>query len=396
MTQTHQATSAFNRIHSLDLLRGFALLGILIMNIISFSNVGVAYINPTLGAGIEGYNGILHAFSFLFADMRFMSLFSILFGAGIILFTENAEKKGLTVWKYHYKRMFLLLIFGCIHAYLIWMGDILVAYAICGSIVFFMRKWKPKTLLIVAISFFMIPTLLSLANYFFTPRMQLDEIFSFYNPSLETLEIEVAAYTGSYLEQMPMRIKGAIEMQTLLFLIETMWRALSMMLLGMFLFKTQVLSAKREVSFYKKMILIGLPIGLLISGIGLYRSYSHDWEGVWVMNVGHHYNYIGSIFVAMAYIGSTMLLSKSKRFFFFKMRIQDVGRMAFTNYIGTSIICTAIFYGHGLGFFGKFDRLEQWGVIAIVWALALIISPIILSKYKQGPLEFLWRKLTYF
>jgi len=128
------------------------------------------------------------------------------------------------------------------HAYLIWMGDILVCYAICGSLVFLMRKWKPRTLLTVSILFFIVPTLLSLATYFFTPQEQLDEIFAFYTPTNQEIAKEIASYTGSYMEQMPTRIGGAIEMQTLLFLIETFWRAMSMMLLGMFLFKTNVLT----------------------------------------------------------------------------------------------------------------------------------------------------------
>ncbi len=395
MTNNIKPTSIFNRIHSLDLLRGFALLGILIMNIVSFSHVGIGYLNPTLGAGLEGYNSILHGFSYLFADMRFMSLFSILFGAGVLLFAENAERKSISAAKYHYKRMALLLIFGLMHAYLIWMGDILVSYAICGSLVFLMRKFKPKTLLILSVVFFIVPPILSLLTYFFTPPEVLAETFAFYNATPAMLEKDIQTMTGSYMEQMPLRIEGAIELQTLLFFIETFWRAMSMMLLGMFLFKTDVLNAKRENGFYKKMIVYGLVIGLTISGIGLFRSYAHNWEGIWVMNVGHHYNYIGSVFVALAYVGIVMLISKAKSLYFFKMRMQAVGRMAFTNYIGTSVICTAIFYGHGLGLYGQFDRLEQWGVILLVWTLILIVSPLILTKFKQGPLEFLWRKLTY-
>jgi len=395
MTEKLKPRSVFSRIHSLDLLRGFALLGILIMNIVSFSQVGSGYVNPTVGAGIEGYNAYFHAFAYLFADMRFMSVFSILFGAGVLLFAENAERKGISVWKYHYKRMFFLLIFGFIHAYLIWMGDILVNYAICGSLVFLMRKWKSKTLLIASILFFLVPTLLSFSTYFFMPQEAQAETFAFYTPTSEETAQEISSYTGSYMEQMPFRIAGAIEMQTVLFLIETFWRSMSMMLLGMFLFKTNVLNAKREIGFYKKLIAFSFIIGLSLSSIGLYRSYTHNWEGVWVMNIGHHYNYIASVFIALAYIGIVMIISKSTGMYFFKMRMQAVGRMAFTNYIGTSILCTAIFYGHGLGLFGQFDRLQQWGVILLVWSIILIVSPIILSKYKQGPLEFIWRKLTY-
>ena len=131
-----KAAPITNRIDSLDLIRGVAILGILIMNITSFSQIGMAYLNPKLGAGIDGINGWIYSFAFLFADMRFMSMFSILFGAGMMLFVQNIEQKELKPFKYHHKRMFLLLGFGLIHAHLIWMGDILVPYAICGCLVF--------------------------------------------------------------------------------------------------------------------------------------------------------------------------------------------------------------------------------------------------------------------
>lgn len=383
------------RIESLDLLRGFALLGILIMNMISFSNFGMGYVNPTLGAGLEGYNKWLHGFSHLFADMRFMSIFSILFGAGILLFSDNAERKGRKVWKYHYRRTGLLLIFGFMHAYLIWMGDILVAYAICGSIVFLMRKWKTKTLFVLSGIFFMLPVLFSLMTYFFTPQAELQEIFSFANPSQEEIQSEINAYRGSYLDQMTPRISGALMLQTLVFLTEQMWRVLSMMLLGMILYRKGILSADKEKSFYQKLFFISLCIALLISGIGLYRSYNKEWEAVWSMSVGHYYNYVASIAGALAYIGLMMWWSKTDFMINMKSRLKSVGRMAFTNYILTSVICTFIFYGHGLGLFATMDRLEQWGIILLVWLLLLTISPIVLNRYKQGPLEWLWRKLTY-
>lgn len=388
-------TDANERIHSLDLLRGFAILGILIMNIVSFSNIGTGYLNPTIGAGIEGYNGIIHAFSYLFADMRFMSIFSMLFGAGILIFSDNAFKKGSNAGKYHYRRMFWLLIFGCIHAYLIWMGDILVLYAICGSIAFLMRKWKIKTLFIVGGIFFVIPILFSLTTYYFVPQEQLQEIFKFWSPNQEEINMEITAYRGSYLEQMKPRITGAIEIQTLSFPIEQLWRILSMMMLGMILYKKGILSAQKEKSFYRKLFIIGMFIGLILSGVGLYRAYAYDWNGIWYMNVGHFYNYIASIAVALGYIGLIMLWSKSNIFNSLQSRFKAVGKLAFTNYILTSIICTFIFYGHGLGLFAKLDRLQQWGVILFVWMILLYISPIILRKFSKGPLEYLWRRLTY-
>lgn len=140
MSNNLQSKTSTHRIHSLDLLRGFAVLGILIMNITSFSQVNIAYMNPTIGAGLEGYNQYFHAFNYIFADTRFMSIFSILFGAGVVLFSNNAEAKSKRVGTLHYKRMFWLLLFGLLHAYFIWEGDILVAYAICGCLIYLLRK----------------------------------------------------------------------------------------------------------------------------------------------------------------------------------------------------------------------------------------------------------------
>lgn len=390
-----QPTASTERIQSLDLLRGFALFGILIMNIISFSNIGTGYINPTLGAGLEGYNGWIYGFNHLFAEMRFMSIFSMLFGAGILIFSDNAMKKGKTAWKYHYRRMLLLIVIGFIHAYLIWMGDILVAYAICGSIAFLMRKCNTRTLFIVGGIFFVIPVVLSLMSYFFTPQEKLEEIFRFWNPTQESVDWEISAYCGSYMDQMSPRISGAIELQTLVFLIEYIWRVLSMMLLGMILYRKGILSAQKDNAFYQKLLLIGLTAGLVISGTGLYRAYNQGWNGIWYMNVGHHYNYIASLLIAIAYIGLIMLWNKSNILQGLKSRLKAVGRLAFTNYIMTSIICTFIFYGHGLGLFATMDRLHHWGIILLVWAFLLFISPVILKKYKRGPLEWAWRKLTY-
>ncbi len=391
-----EATEINKRINSLDLLRGFAILGILIMNIISFSHFGTGYLNPKLGAGIEGYNAWFHGFSHLFADMRFMSLFSILFGAGVMLFSENAEKKGIKVAKYHYRRMFFLLVFGLIHAYLIWMGDILTQYAICGSLVFLLRKAKTRTLIIIASILFTIPILLSLLTYYGTPQSMLEDIFSFWTPTQDEIDSETNAYRGSYLDQMAPRVEGALMLQTTQFFFEAMWRISAIMILGMILFRKGVLSASLPKGWYQRLFVIAFSVGLFISAVGLNRAYQKDWEGIWYMNIGHQYNYIGSLFMALGYIGLVMLWSLSDSVLpGLKNRLQAVGRMAFTNYIGTSILCITIFYGHGLGLFGKLDRLQQWGVILSIWILILYTSPLILKKYKQGPLEWLWRKFTY-
>ena len=385
-----------NRIHSIDLLRGFAILGILIMNITNFSQVNIAYMNPTIGAGLEGYNQYFHAFNYIFADTRFMSIFSILFGAGVVLFTRNAEIKGKRAGVLHFKRMFWLLLFGFVHAYFIWSGDILVAYAICGCFIFFLRKKSIRTLLVMSTLLFIIPLTFNLTTYYGMTSDELESTFAFFHPNPEQIATEIKTMQGSFNEQMTIRLKNAIEFQTFVFLIETFWRTTAMMLLGMILFRKGVLSADKSIKYYKKMVLVGFVPGLILSIIGLNQSYDFEWSGTYVMNIGANYKLISGFFMAIGYIGLVMWFFKKGIFKNLQRRLQATGRMAFTNYIGMSLICTLIFNGHGLGFFGTFDRLQQFLVVISVWVLILILSPLVLKKYKFGPLEWMWRKLTYF
>jgi uncharacterized protein len=396
MPKLSQPIDLKNRIHSLDLLRGFAVLGILIMNITSFSQISMAYMNPTIGAGLEGYNQYFHAFNYIFADTRFMSIFSMLFGAGVVLFTQRIEAKGKRVAALHYKRMFWLLLFGLIHAYFIWVGDILVTYAICGSLVFFFRKKSIRTLFIMAVILFLIPISLKFMTYYGMPADALESTFAFFHPSAEQIASQTQAMRGSYLEQMPLRVEDAIQIQTLVFMIEMFWRASAMMLLGMILYRKGILSAEKSTAYYKKLMWVGFVPGLILSGIGLSQVYASEWNAAYVMNIGANYKFVSGLFMALGYIGLVIWCYKKGIFKKFQNRLRATGRMAFTNYIGMSVICTLLFNGHGLGLFGTLDRLQQFLIVISVWVLILIISPLVLKNYRLGPLEWLWRKLTYF
>lgn len=396
MSSLSQPINLKNRIHSLDLIRGFAVLGILIMNITSFSQIGMAYMNPTIGAGLEGYNQYFHGFNYIFADTRFMSIFSMLFGAGVVLFTQRIEAKGERVAALHYKRMFWLLIFGLTHAYFIWVGDILVAYAICGSLVYFFRKKSIRTLFIIAIVLFLIPISLNFMTYYGMPKDALESTFAFFYPSTEQIAAQTKIMQGSYIEQMPLRIENALELQTLVFMIDTFWRTSAMMLLGMILYRKGILSADKSTAYYNNMIWLGFVPGLIISSLGLNQVYSSDWSGAYVMNIGANYKFVSGLLMALGYIGLVIWIYKKGIFKKLQNRLQATGRMAFTNYIGMSLICTLIFNGHGLGLFGTFDRLQQFLIVIGLWVIMLTISPLVLKKYQFGPLESMWRKLTYF
>jgi len=157
---TFSSVPQTDRIVSIDLLRGVAVLGILIMNIQHFSMPTAAYINPSAYGDLTGLNRWVWIISHMLASGKFMSIFSILFGAGILLFTQRAELKGLNSAVLHYRRMGWLLLFGLMHAYLLWTGDILVSYSLCGMLVFLFRSKRPTTLIRIACAFFLVPLLL--------------------------------------------------------------------------------------------------------------------------------------------------------------------------------------------------------------------------------------------
>ena len=292
--------------------------------------------------------------------------------------------------------MLWLLLFGLLHAYFIWEGDILVAYAICGCLIYLLRKKTIRALLIISIILFIVPLTFNLMTYYGMTAEELESTFAFFYPSSEEITTEVQIMQGSFLEQMPIRLENAIEFQTLVFMIETFWRTTSLMLLGMILYRKGILSANKSISYYSKMILIGFGIGLIISLIGLNQSYDSGWSGAYVMSIGANYKLISGVFIATGYIGFVMWCFKKGVFKKLQNRLQSAGRMAFTNYIGMSLICSLIFNGHGLALYGTFDRLQQFIVVVSIWVLILIVSPLVLRKYRYGPLEWLWRKLTYF
>ena len=394
---TLESTLPDNRIISIDLLRGIAVLGILIMNIQSFSMIGAAYINPMAYGDLTGINKWIWILSHLFARAKFMSIFSILFGAGVLLFTDRAIEKGRKASAFHYRRMFWLLVFGMIHAYLIWYGDILVNYSLCGMLVFLFRKMPPKKLLIYGFLFFIVPIILDVSTGLtiqYWPAETYNQNMQTWLPGAEEISHEIVAMRGSWLEQMAIRVPGTFFLQTFLFFWRTFWRVTAMMLLGMALYKWGILSAQRSGQFYKKLILIGLA-GFAMSAFGVYKNFQHNWSMDYSMFLGTQLNYIGSVLVALGYIGIIMLISKSSGFIRLKNLFASVGKMAFTNYILMSLIAMFIFYGNGLGLFGQVERSGQILIIFAIWIIILVISPLWLKYYQYGPLEWLWRVLTY-
>ncbi len=401
MTQENNVLSPVSlsqRIISLDVLRGFAILGILIMNIQSFSMIGAAYLNPDAFGDLSGLNKWTWILSHIFADQKFMTIFSILFGAGIILFTNRAAEKGYSQAKLHYRRTFWLLVIGLMHAYLLWYGDILVIYALCALFVFLFRKMSPKKLLIFGIIFISVASLLNFMSGLsmqFWPPEAIENTLKSWRPSNEMVQSEVLAYRGDWLGQMSKRIPSALGLHTFLFLFLFGWRAGGLMLVGMALYKWGVLKAERSTKFYTIAVGIGFTIGLPLIIYGIVRNFTAGWILGYSMFIGSQYNYWGSLLIAFAYISLIMLFCQSQIGEKIKNLFAAVGRMAFTNYLMQTIICITIFYGHGFGLYGKVERSIQILIVLCVCIFQLIISPIWLHFFKYGPFEWLWRSLTY-
>jgi len=393
-----QPTQLSERIVSLDVLRGFAILGILIMNIQSFSMIGASYLNPMAYGDFTGTNKWIWMISHVFADMKFMTIFSMLFGAGVVLFTERLKEKGINSLAIHYRRTFWLLVIGLLHAYLLWYGDILVCYAVSALWVVLFRNSKPRTLLIVGLSVFSVGFILYLFTGMSIPFMPEESkigMLQGWLPDSEHINREMIAYQGSWLQQMDERIKGAIMMQTMVFFIQTGWRAGGLMLIGMALYKWGVLSAQKSKSFYFKLVAFCFIPGFAIVVYGMKTNFDAGFSMEYSFFLGSQFNYWGSLLVSLGYVGIVMLCVKSEMLKFLKGTLQAVGQMALTNYLLQTIICTTIFYGHGFGLYGKLERLEQIIIVLVVWIFQMIVSPIWMKYFRFGPFEWLWRSLTY-
>ncbi len=215
-----------------------------------------------------------------------------------------------------------------------------------------------------------------------------------WQPTPEKINAELQAYHGGWLKQMEHRVPTTLEFQvfsTLFFFC----KPAGLMLVGMALYKMGVLAAQASRAFYAWMIAAGVIVGLPLVGYGAYRNFAAAWHVRYSMFLGAQWNYWGSLLVAFAWVGALMLICKSGALRGLTSRLAAVGRMAFTNYLLQTILCTAVFYGHGLGWFGSAERWQQALVVAGVWIFQLIVSPIWLRHFPFGPLEWLWRSLTY-
>lgn len=397
-----------NRIDSIDAIRGFALLGLPLMNIISFAMPFSAYMNPTVVDNDSVINHIIFSFLNVVADQKFMGLFTLLFGVSIVLLRQkNLQNSRKAAW-IHYSRMIWLFVFGILHVWFLWEGDVLVVYAFIGFIIYPFILLPNKALLSVAIvvlgfSFYILSCQdIKSENIGKNVRA---ELVSIYKPSEQQIIEQSARYLGSYADVVSHNRAGLIgetdTVQTKVDVILGNWlfaiilKSFGLMCVGVVLFRYGVVQAALSPKIYKKILLGGIVIGLPITLFGLIWNYSANW------NIDHYYSLgmvskeVGAVFLTIAYIGILIIALKRVSFGKYAVWLGSVGRMALTNYILQSGICAFIFYGYGLGLHGTMSRLQLLPIVVVIWVFQIGFSIVWLHYFSQGPLEWVWRCLTY-
>lgn len=419
--QVHfKPTNQKSRINALDVIRGIALLGILLMNI-NGMGLPFAYSDPSISGGSDGYNLQVWFVNEMLFEGTMRGLFTLLFGAGVILLTKRLESNGagIRTADIYYRRILWLLVFGLINVWvLLWHGDILFPYAIFGLMLFPFRNTNVKNLIIAGCLLLSIGVLWDISDYkadLQTQKVGL-EAQELKNQDVELTEGQEEDLKNwekfntkktpedveEFIEKMHQNYWAVITEKTRMNqFVQTWfpyriwsWDILSFMLLGMAFFKLRIFHGERSNALYLIMLITGYLIGLTINYIETTSILDSNFDKLTMHKAGMTYQ-IGRLFTTIGHVGLFMLFIKSGLLGFLQKALAAVGRMALTNYLMHSVITTILFYGFGFSLYGELQRFELYYIVGAIWIFQLIFSPIWLKLFHYGPVEWLWRSLTY-
>jgi len=396
-----------NRIATLDIVRGVAVMGILAMNIVAFAMPVGAYMNPMAYGSETSIDLAAYAFNFVLIDGKMRGLFSFLFGASMLLVIEKAEAKGLSSVSVHYRRMLVLLLFGAIHFYLIWFGDILFGYALIGMVAWFFRNMAPRKLIALGATFIFLQFLIMAG--FASSAQGLSAAASQPGANVETLEawnemsiwvrvpssVELAEQMGRALGPWSSLVQYQVTKHfwdPLIFALTFGPETLAYMLFGMAALKSGFFAGSWSEQSYTKVAVrafsVALPIYLVIVLLIFINGFS-PVSLFWL-------SMAATVLVrpVMIFAVAALIIILTDQGGWLVDRIAAAGRAAFTNYLGTSVLMTGLFYGWGLGLFGELSRAQLWLVVIVMWGIMLTWSKPWLDRFEYGPLEWLWRTLS--
>ncbi|MBD1381988.1 DUF418 domain-containing protein [Metabacillus arenae] len=385
------------RVRELDIIRGFALLGILAANMSFFSTPGVYLLMTEVEWWNSPWDQLADKLIHFFATSKFFTMFSFLFGLGFVLFLQRAEQKVKRPKTLFLKRLFILLIIGLIHAFGIWYGDILIIYSITGLFLLLFYHLKPKTLLTWGFMSLFLPALLMfLASIGVlmagggSPEDTTGAAFAD-----QMIEQSVTAYgSGTFAEIMSQRAQDyAFALTGYIFMVPTIF---SMFLFGAYAAKTErYKNIQAQLPFYRKCWLAGLIIGLPFNSLAVYSITQVDSSSSIYLLTYFIGTAIGGPALCFFYMTSVVLLCQKKLWLKILTPLQAVGRLALSNYLLQSLVCTTIFYSYGFGLFGQVGPAMWLLIVVLLYSLQIGISHLWLKKFRFGPAEWLWRSLTY-
>ncbi len=401
------AASAAARITTLDATRGVAVIGILLMNIISFSMPAPAYFNPMSWGGTSAADMAAYLLSAIFVDSKMRALFSLLFGASMVLVIDRASDKGENGGNVHFLRMATLLLIGLAHLYLLWQGDILTLYAMCGMVAFLFIDKAPRTLLWIALALFGLGLFLwlSLAVPLLTMGHMVDQgslpatmqqdwedMLPIIGGSADAIAQEVTAMRGNYATVFAYRAEWLVApfAQFMLYGPET----IALMLVG---------AAMQRSGFFSggwtraQLTRLGWGLGvpaLLILGLLHLWLWQAGFPAVATFLVAVWVSAPFDYMLAIAYAAIIVLLVSKHSQSALVQRLAATGRAAFSNYLGTTIVMTTLFYGYGLGLFGTITRAPVYLFVVGAAILMLLWSKPWLDRFQYGPMEWLWRSMA--
>jgi uncharacterized protein len=409
-----------DRVQSLDIMRGIVLFGILLMNI-NGMGLAHAYEDPTVSGGSTGWDLYTWIATNMFFVGTMRALFSLLFGVGMFVLLDRLEKKGagINAANIYFRRLTWMLIFGLIHCYLLlWIGEILYNYALMGFLVYSFRNMTPKKLILIAAFLFSAGVLWTYSDYKkdvkFVGQVALVNTYKAAGKPL-TRELKEAGekWQKRQEDRSPAAVeeyntnmrKGYFHVVGFLAPVNLHYNehfpyrydpfdVLSMMLLGIALFKLDILSAQKSYRFYSMMALVGYSIGLAVNYYEVKMILDSNFSLLGFSRSNLTYD-LGRVSLAMGHIAAIMLLCKLPVLQWLKTRLAAVGKMALTNYIMHSVIAMFFFTGAGFGMFGKLQRHELLYVVFAIWIFQLMISPVWLKYFEFGPIEWVWRNLSY-
>lgn len=401
-TQQVLPVSLTERADILDVLRGFALLGVLLDNIIGFSGWGFMLQSTRESLSTWPADGILGLFELAFIKGKFYSLFSLLFGIGFSIILIRNQQKGINPLKVFYRRLFILLLIGAGHLFFLWEGDILFLYAFIGLLLPLFRKCSDRSLLIWAVALILSPVLIDLIKVLTNFRT---------GAFLERIAINIDNENGiigdSYREYLYKERSGWQEWRNwqqsgffwrYSYIIESnrIPKVLGMFLLGFYAGRKMIYAnLENYVTIFKKMrkwgFIIGIPASLAVAYFEIDNKNVPNVRGL----LDTFFYAISVVPLSLAYVSAICLYWVKKRGNTKWKLLAPIGRMALTNYLMQTILCVAIFYGVGLGLGGNIGPSVFFPIALGIYLLQILYSSLWLRYFNYGPFEWIWRQLTY-